>query len=242
MLTAVPSPSQLQPLSLHLSETMSYAEWASAGRQLARLSHGVAWALGDWLIYGQARYGSRYRDALAATQLDYQTLRNYAWVSRSVPLSRRRDTLSFQHPCGGRVAARRGAGAVARQGGAPAVAPQPAAPRARRAPHQGQGGARIWGNRASSRGRAARGALAASRQRVGAGTRGVARAGARHRCRLRPESGFDALARSRRSPAAPNRTAITQTLPEGACGCASVERAPRRALRKRWLDDRSRPG
>jgi hypothetical protein len=97
MLNAVSSPSQLTPLSLRLSETTSYAEWACAGRQLARISHGIAWALGDWLLYGQAHYSSRYRDALAASQLDYQTLRNYAWVARSVPLSRRRDTLSFQH-------------------------------------------------------------------------------------------------------------------------------------------------
>jgi hypothetical protein len=85
------------PASLRLPLSMSYGDWASAGRQLARLSHGVAWALGDWLLYGQAHFRSRYRDALAATGLDYQTLRNYAWVARNVPPSRRRDKLSFQH-------------------------------------------------------------------------------------------------------------------------------------------------
>ncbi len=31
------------------------------------------------------------------TGLDYQTLRNYAWVARRFELSRRRDTLSFGH-------------------------------------------------------------------------------------------------------------------------------------------------
>jgi hypothetical protein len=96
-LNAVASPSHRIPFSPRLAETISYAEWACAGQQLARISHGVAWALGDWLLYGQVRYPSRYRDALAATQLDYQTLRNYAWVARRVPPSRRRDTLSFQH-------------------------------------------------------------------------------------------------------------------------------------------------
>ena len=29
--------------------------------------------------------------------LDYQTLRNYAWVARRFAMSRRRDTLSFGH-------------------------------------------------------------------------------------------------------------------------------------------------
>jgi hypothetical protein len=85
------------PAALPLPDSLTFPEWVKAGRQLAQISHCVAWALGDWLIYGQVRYGSRYRSALAATQLDYQTLRNYAWVARAVPPSRRRDTLSFQH-------------------------------------------------------------------------------------------------------------------------------------------------
>lgn len=56
-----------------------------------------AWCLGDWLAYGQAAFSGRYRDALGQTSLDYQTLRNYAWVARRFPVSRRRDTLSFGH-------------------------------------------------------------------------------------------------------------------------------------------------
>ena len=93
--TAVPE--RAAPATLRLPGSMTFTDWASAGRQLAWLSHGVAWALGDWLLYGQAHFGSRYRDAIAATGLDHQTLRNYAWVARSVAPSRRRDKLSFQH-------------------------------------------------------------------------------------------------------------------------------------------------
>ena len=91
------APERAAPATLRLPGSMTYGDWASAGRQLAWLSHGVAWALGDWLLYGQARFGTRYRDAIAATGLDHQTLRNYAWVARSVSPSRRRDKLSFQH-------------------------------------------------------------------------------------------------------------------------------------------------
>ena len=43
------------------------------------------------------KYGRRYKDAIAATGLDYQTLRNYAVVARRFAPSRRRDNLSFQH-------------------------------------------------------------------------------------------------------------------------------------------------
>jgi hypothetical protein len=41
--------------------------------------------------------GRRHRDAIQQTSLDHQTLRNNAWVARQVPLSRRRDSLSFGH-------------------------------------------------------------------------------------------------------------------------------------------------
>jgi hypothetical protein len=42
-------------------------------------------------------FSGRYREAIEQTSLDYQTLRNYAWVAKRFPLSRRRDTLSFGH-------------------------------------------------------------------------------------------------------------------------------------------------
>src|SRR5262249_39478449 len=47
--------------------------------------------------YGQAAYAGRYREAVERTGLDYQTLRNYAWVAGRFELSRRREALSFGH-------------------------------------------------------------------------------------------------------------------------------------------------
>jgi hypothetical protein len=48
-------------------------------------------------MYGEAAYDGRYRKAIEETSLDYQTLRNSAWVARRFALSRRRDSLSFGH-------------------------------------------------------------------------------------------------------------------------------------------------
>jgi hypothetical protein len=67
------------------------------GTQLSAAVSSSAWCLGDWLVYGQAAFSGRYRDALEQTSLDYQTLRSYAWVARRFPVSRRRDNLSFGH-------------------------------------------------------------------------------------------------------------------------------------------------
>lgn len=84
-------------IGLQLSHQLPFETWLGIGRHLAAVSTSSAWCLGDWLVYGQDSYPGRYRDALGWTGLDYQTLRNYAWVARRFGLSRRRDTLSFGH-------------------------------------------------------------------------------------------------------------------------------------------------
>jgi len=82
---------------IEFPEHLPYDKWLGIGRQLAAVSTWSAWCLGDWLIYGETAYSGRYSDAIEQTSLDYQTLRNYVWVARRFPLSRRRDALSFAH-------------------------------------------------------------------------------------------------------------------------------------------------
>jgi len=82
---------------LQLPRQLSFDRWLSVGRRLSDISSSSAWCLGDWLVYGEVAFDGRYRDAIEQTALDYQTLRNYAWVVRRFCLSRRRDSLSFGH-------------------------------------------------------------------------------------------------------------------------------------------------
>lgn len=88
---------QARRTKLHLPERLPLADWKRIGKQISLISNASSWWLGDWLVYGQEKYPDRYRIAVSEAALDYQTLRNYAWVARKFPLSRRRDTLSFQH-------------------------------------------------------------------------------------------------------------------------------------------------
>jgi hypothetical protein len=76
---------------------MPIDDWTRIGRQIFVIGDSSAWWLGDWLIYGRSQYPDRYKRAIAETALDYQTLRNYAWVARRYPPERRRSALSFQH-------------------------------------------------------------------------------------------------------------------------------------------------
>ena len=82
---------------LVIQTTLAFNEWECIGRELASVSTSSAWWLADWLIFGEAAYTGRYKAAIAKSSLDYQTLRNYAWVARRFDLSRRRDSLSFAH-------------------------------------------------------------------------------------------------------------------------------------------------
>jgi hypothetical protein len=87
----------VQRNGLSLPNEMSFDSWQDLGSQVVLVANCSAWWFGDWLVYGEQTYGDRYKQAITDTSLGYQTLRNYAWVARNFPLSRRRDTLSFGH-------------------------------------------------------------------------------------------------------------------------------------------------
>lgn len=84
-------------VGLHIPPRITFEEWERAGRQLSGLLSSSSWWLGDWLVYGKDHYADRYERGIRAAGLRYQTLRNYAWVSRRFELHRRRAALSFQH-------------------------------------------------------------------------------------------------------------------------------------------------
>ena len=84
-------------VGLLFPSSLDFDDWARAGAKIAGLIDSFGWCMGDWLVYGQDKFDDRYSEVTAAVGLDYQTLRNYAWVARKVDLSRRRESLSFQH-------------------------------------------------------------------------------------------------------------------------------------------------
>ncbi|MFD9735678.1 LmbU family transcriptional regulator [Umezawaea sp. NPDC059074] len=84
-------------VGLHFPDNLSYSAWIRAGQKVARIANSSAWFTGDWLACGQVRYADQYREAAKAVGLEYQTVRNYAWVARRFPIERRRENLSFQH-------------------------------------------------------------------------------------------------------------------------------------------------
>ncbi|GHC74675.1 hypothetical protein GCM10010349_53250 [Streptomyces flavofungini] len=84
-------------VGLQMPAGLTFEDWERAGRQLSGIVNSSSWWLGDWLVYGKDHYTDRYQRGIRAAGLQYQTLRNYAWVSRRFDFSRRRAALSFQH-------------------------------------------------------------------------------------------------------------------------------------------------
>ncbi|MFI7394896.1 LmbU family transcriptional regulator [Streptomyces tendae] len=98
---SVDSPHRSQVLTtnvgLQIPAGLSFENWENTGRRLSGIINSSSWWLGDWLVYGKDHYSDRYERGIRAAGLRYQTLRNYAWVSRCFAIDRRRASLSFQH-------------------------------------------------------------------------------------------------------------------------------------------------
>ncbi|MEV7729944.1 LmbU family transcriptional regulator [Streptomyces sp. NPDC087917] len=98
VLSFVGSEAKVQKSGMILPANLSERSWEQIGTNLRELVNSSAWWLADWLLFGEATYGwRRYKEAIERTGLDYQTLRNYAWVARRFEQHRRRDSLSFAH-------------------------------------------------------------------------------------------------------------------------------------------------
>ncbi|MFF4370619.1 LmbU family transcriptional regulator [Streptomyces sp. NPDC001594] len=96
-LSQLPCLEALTKSGMTFSPAMPQRAWEEIGSQLRELASSSAWWMGDWLLFGENAYSGRYREAVGRTGLDYQTLRNYAWVARRFEQHRRRDALSFAH-------------------------------------------------------------------------------------------------------------------------------------------------
>lgn len=72
-------------------------EWQALGGLLRQLEGSIQWLIGDWMAYGERQWGKTYEQVEQETGYAYQTLRDYAYVSKAIDLSIRIDKLSHAH-------------------------------------------------------------------------------------------------------------------------------------------------
>lgn len=76
---------------------LTFDEWLTAGRALLQIEASINWWVGDWLNYGERRYGESYSQAMEATGWKYQRLANARWICSKIPADLRHDDLSWTH-------------------------------------------------------------------------------------------------------------------------------------------------
>ncbi|MEI6656617.1 MAG: hypothetical protein WCP45_17780 [Verrucomicrobiota bacterium] len=82
---------------LDIREELTFEEWQALGIELAPVAKSIGFIIGDWINYGQARYGEKYHEALRLTGLAYETLAVYSHVARRVEFLSRNKNLDFTH-------------------------------------------------------------------------------------------------------------------------------------------------
>lgn len=86
---------QYDTVSLTLPD-LTIIEWLQAGRSLVAMKNSINWWLGDWLVYGENKFGDEIYNYLNH-DLAYKTILTIKKVCRAFPPDKRKGELSFSH-------------------------------------------------------------------------------------------------------------------------------------------------
>jgi hypothetical protein len=87
----------LTPTAWSPEVVLGMREWADHGHRLGVIGRGAGWWIGDWVRYGNERFGERYVRASRITGYDVQTLMNMVYVASRFEPHQRRESLSWSH-------------------------------------------------------------------------------------------------------------------------------------------------
>lgn len=85
----------LHTSGLTVNGNPTFEEWEELGKFLKKTNKCVQFWIGDWLNYGEHTWGEKYSQALEELDYTHGGLKNIAYVSGRIDLSRRRDSLPF---------------------------------------------------------------------------------------------------------------------------------------------------
>jgi hypothetical protein len=91
------STSGIRAVAWKPNENIEYDKWVLEGRRIGAMGRGSPWWMGDWLLYGEGRWGEKYTEAVRITGYDKKSLRNMRYVASRFELSLRRDSLHWSH-------------------------------------------------------------------------------------------------------------------------------------------------
>src|SRR3954468_7890420 len=86
---------QLHESGLLFTSRPSLEAGERVGVNIFSFAESAAWWIADWLGWGESKFSGRHEGWVKRTTRSYPPLRNYPWVARKFPLSRRRPRLRF---------------------------------------------------------------------------------------------------------------------------------------------------
>jgi hypothetical protein len=88
---------RLERVGLLVDRILTRAEWIACGEKIAAMANATNWAIGDWLCYGNGRddWGGTYETAHRLTGRSFESLSQYARVSRDYPHDQRQTTVCW---------------------------------------------------------------------------------------------------------------------------------------------------
>src|SRR5271154_2409539 len=92
-----PAPAELTRVAWTPRGDLGLADWSAVGRRFGEIGRCSQWWLGDWIHYGNERFGERYTRAVKLTGYDLQAPLNIVYVASRFETSRRRENLSWSH-------------------------------------------------------------------------------------------------------------------------------------------------
>lgn len=91
-------PGDVSPIGLILPDDLSFEQWSGIGSALQGVNRSLMWWIGDWLRYGERKWGEMYAQAVQETGKAYDSLRAAKWVAETFDDTvRRRTNLSWGH-------------------------------------------------------------------------------------------------------------------------------------------------
>jgi hypothetical protein len=95
--TSAQSSFNISKTGIEIKGEPTFDEWLSCGQLLANAEKGLHFCIGDWINYGEAKWGEKYKEAIEKTGFEYQTLANDKYVASKIDFSLRKEKLSFTH-------------------------------------------------------------------------------------------------------------------------------------------------
>lgn len=80
---------------LHLPEGLSVEAWQEVGRKLHSIQGSLMWWIGDWLAFGERRYGETYKEAMEVTGYSLQHLTDAKYVAQAYAPSDRSEKVGW---------------------------------------------------------------------------------------------------------------------------------------------------